>query len=58
MSDDKDPRGTCTRCSNLRGAWCVAAKAALLRHLDGRAEIGPALAGLMQHCPAFKERPA
>lgn len=56
MSEDKDPRGTCTRCQHMRGAWCVQAKAALLHHRDGRAEIGPALAGLMQHCPAFKER--
>jgi len=34
----------------------MSAKAALLKHKDGRAEIGPVLAALKQHCPAFKAK--
>ena len=53
---DEDTRPRCTACRNLRGSWCQAAKAALLAHRDGRAEIGPTLANMPQRCPAFLAR--
>ena len=56
MSEDADTRPRCTACRNLRGSWCQAAKAALLAHRDGRAEIGPTLANMPQRCPAFLAR--
>ena len=53
---DQDTRVTCTACANKRGGWCVNAAAAQLRHVNGRAEIGPALAALRQRCFGFKAK--
>lgn len=55
MTDDD--RVTCSKCRNLRGSLCIAAKRAGLA-LDkfNRCEIGPELAALPQRCPAFVPR--
>jgi hypothetical protein len=50
---DTDLRVTCTACANLRSGHCLTPKAALLSSRYGKAEIGPALAQLPQHCPGF-----
>jgi len=52
MTDDT--RVTCTTCAYLRNGWCSQAKRA--GFVPQRIEIGPALANLPQHCPAYKER--
>ena len=46
---DPDPRVTCSRCSNLRLGQCVRHRQAGLMAPD----IGPDLAAMPQHCPAF-----
>lgn len=54
MSDD---RVKCINCKNLRGAWCVNARAAGLVNRNDRAEISRALSEMPQRCPGFQKRP-
>lgn len=54
MTDD--PRTTCTQCLHYRGDHCHTPVAAGLVPRYGRAEIGPTLAELPQHCSAAVDR--
>lgn len=52
-----DDRVMCINCLNLRGAWCVNARAAVLHNRNERAEISKALSEMPQRCLGFQKRP-
>ena len=54
MTDD--PRTTCMQCLHYRGEHCHKPVPAGLVPRYGKAEIGPTLAELPQHCGAAQDR--
>jgi hypothetical protein len=55
---DVDTRVRCVDCKHLSAGYCHKPVLAGLIHRGGRAEVGPELAKLMQHCQAFALRSA
>ena len=51
-----DTRNTCTTCRHYRAGYCTNARAALLMHHNGRAEVGRELVKLPQNCNGYGEK--